>query len=60
MKKTYELLADSRQLRKRAGDTVEMTAKEAKYLVAAGVLELKADKPEAPRRGRKSGEVEAG
>lgn len=39
MKKTYLVLADSRQLKKKQGETVELLPAAAKYLVNAGVLE---------------------
>lgn len=37
--KTYRLLADSRQLKKKQGETVDLPPVAAKYLVNAGVLE---------------------
>lgn len=53
--KTYRLLADSRQLQKRQGDTVELAAAAAKYLVAAGVIEEAAEIQPVPRVTRKRG-----
>ena len=66
--KTYRLLADSRQLKKKAGDTVELPPAAARYLVQAGILEevveiqprelaegemaQAAEPPVAPRRKR--------
>lgn len=36
--RTYTLLADSRQYRKKAGETVDLHPSAAKYQIAAGVL----------------------
>ncbi len=51
--KTYRLLADSRQLRKIKGETVELPPAAAKYLVGAGVIEEVVPAAEPPARRKR-------
>lgn len=46
--KSYRLLVDSRQLKGRAGETVTLTPRQAKYLVSAGLLEEVSPTVDAP------------